>query len=251
MTARQSELAFAGSLRSQRVYTLAHSLARHFVRLPDLVVAHPSACFESADFRVTISLLPKRKINSAQRAVRKLRAVLWPHIGAARSVRFVAARLVSSSRRNMSSEYRGSRNVGGQHLPQFCDRKCGEDALEAGISLELPRLCAGSYRHEALELSERWHKIGGQTRHRTNGVLSDESLVPLAGIEPALLAELDFESSASTSSATGAFGGDFRQDAHGSLRSRRTIASSPAGSTRTDVITHRLDSVRSGRYDPL
>jgi hypothetical protein len=30
-------------------------------------------------------------------------------------------------------------------------------------------------------------------------------LVPLAGIEPALLAELDFESSASTSSATGAF----------------------------------------------
>lgn len=29
-------------------------------------------------------------------------------------------------------------------------------------------------------------------------------MVPLAGIEPALLAELDFESSASTSSATGA-----------------------------------------------
>jgi hypothetical protein len=29
-------------------------------------------------------------------------------------------------------------------------------------------------------------------------------LVPLAGIEPALLAELDFESSASTNSATGA-----------------------------------------------
>src|SRR5690242_8889629 len=31
-------------------------------------------------------------------------------------------------------------------------------------------------------------------------------LVPLAGIEPALREELDFESSASTSSATGAFG---------------------------------------------
>ncbi len=30
------------------------------------------------------------------------------------------------------------------------------------------------------------------------------ALVPLAGIEPALLAELDFESSASTNSATGA-----------------------------------------------
>jgi hypothetical protein len=32
------------------------------------------------------------------------------------------------------------------------------------------------------------------------------AMVPLAGIEPALLAELDFESSASTNSATGAFG---------------------------------------------
>jgi hypothetical protein len=32
----------------------------------------------------------------------------------------------------------------------------------------------------------------------------DKVLVPLAGIEPALLAELDFESSASTNSATGA-----------------------------------------------
>ena len=31
-------------------------------------------------------------------------------------------------------------------------------------------------------------------------------MVPLAGIEPALLAELDFESSASTNSATGASG---------------------------------------------
>ena len=37
-------------------------------------------------------------------------------------------------------------------------------------------------------------------------LLANEILVPLAGIEPALLAELDFESSASTSSATGAFG---------------------------------------------
>ena len=32
-------------------------------------------------------------------------------------------------------------------------------------------------------------------------------MVPLAGIEPALLAELDFESSASTNSATGAYRG--------------------------------------------
>src|SRR5262245_65208582 len=44
-----------------------------------------------------------------------------------------------------------------------------------------------------IEENERW-------RMRADG-----RLVPLAGIEPALLAELDFESSASTSSATGAF----------------------------------------------
>ena len=46
-------------------------------------------------------------------------------------------------------------------------------------------------------------------RQRRNGFgqemrLGINSLVPLAGIEPALLAELDFESSASTNSATGA-----------------------------------------------
>jgi hypothetical protein len=38
-------------------------------------------------------------------------------------------------------------------------------------------------------------------RSRTS---TEVKVVPLAGIEPALLAELDFESSASTSSATGA-----------------------------------------------
>jgi hypothetical protein len=36
-------------------------------------------------------------------------------------------------------------------------------------------------------------------------------MVPLAGIEPALLAELDFESSASTNSATGALRRTVRQ----------------------------------------
>ena len=35
-------------------------------------------------------------------------------------------------------------------------------------------------------------------------------MVPLAGIEPALLAELDFESSASTNFTTGARGGGYR-----------------------------------------
>jgi hypothetical protein len=48
-------------------------------------------------------------------------------------------------------------------------------------------------RPVVIEENERW-------RMRADG-----RVVPLAGIEPALLAELDFESSASTSSATGAF----------------------------------------------
>ena len=42
-----------------------------------------------------------------------------------------------------------------------------------------------------------------ESEHRR--MRADGRMVPLAGIEPALLAELDFESSASTSSATGAF----------------------------------------------
>lgn len=63
-------------------------------------------------------------------------------------------------------------------------------------------------------------------------------LVPLAGIEPALLAELDFESSASTSSATGAFG--HRVDARCG-EAGGNIAGRLRGSTRADVIVARLD----------
>ena len=55
-------------------------------------------------------------------------------------------------------------------------------------------------------------------------------LVPLAGIEPALLAELDFESSASTNSATGAF-------------------ATPAG--RRGVVKRAEYSGRGGRVNPL
>src|SRR5260370_19047107 len=60
-------------------------------------------------------------------------------------------------------------------------------------------------------------------------VIGINSLVPLAGIEPALLAELDFESSASTNSATGAFG--HRPEGTRS-RSRRNIAGAQRRSTR-------------------
>src|SRR3954447_7471503 len=63
------------------------------------------------------------------------------------------------------------------------------------------------------------------------------SLVPLAGIEPALLAELDFESSASTNSATGAFGTLSLQRPP---RSRRNIAGRDFGSTaRSQAIVPR------------
>src|SRR6266567_25852 len=64
-------------------------------------------------------------------------------------------------------------------------------------------------------------------------------MVPLAGIEPALLAELDFGSSASTSSATGAFAGLPERPAS---RSRRNIAGRLPGSTRAYVIGSQLDS---------
>src|SRR5438132_14108618 len=80
-----------------------------------------------------------------------------------------------------------------------------------------------------IEESERW-------RMRADG-----RMVPLAGIEPALLAELDFESSASTSSATGAFVTP-RPRAAGALRSRRNIAGGNRGSTRAYVIAPHLDS---------
>ena len=56
-------------------------------------------------------------------------------------------------------------------------------------------------------------------------------LVPLAGIEPALLAELDFESSASTNSATGAYRA--RPGRPKRSRSRRNIAGGEGGSTRS------------------
>src|SRR6266481_1834972 len=88
-----------------------------------------------------------------------------------------------------------------------------------------------------------------QSKMRFEPVIIDESerqrmradarLVPLAGIEPALLAELDFESSASTSSATGAFAGLPERPAS---RSRRNIAGRLPGSTRAYVIGSQLDS---------
>ncbi len=61
----------------------------------------------------------------------------------------------------------------------------------------------------ALIIAATMYDLPTQTEDFRKGKGRLESLVrlvPLAGIEPALLAELDFESSASTSSATGAHG---------------------------------------------
>lgn len=44
----------------------------------------------------------------------------------------------------------------------------------------------------------------GEPAYKPTSSVVKIKMVPLAGIEPALLAELDFESSASTNSATGA-----------------------------------------------
>jgi hypothetical protein len=78
-------------------------------------------------------------------------------------------------------------------------------------------------------------------------------MVPLAGIEPALLAELDFESSASTNSATGAF--ETLAGRRGS-RSRRNIAGIASGSTRSPACPKgaecRLSEwLRRGRVSPV
>lgn len=70
-------------------------------------------------------------------------------------------------------------------------------------------------------------------------------MVPLAGIEPALLAELDFESSASTNSATGAC----RDRPEGERsRSRRNIAGGECRSTRAYRNTR---SAGAGHFERL
>src|ERR1700740_1298700 len=73
---------------------------------------------------------------------------------------------------------------------------------------------------------------------------ADGRMVPLAGIEPALLAELDFESSASTNSATGALGQPLP-----ALRSGRNIAAVRRGSTRCEKAC--LDRGAPTRYERL
>src|SRR5262245_41788163 len=90
--------------------------------------------------------------------------------------------------------------------------------------------------------------------------LCERGLVPLAGVEPALLAELDFESSASTNSATGAQHmipksvRGFRTRSCANQEARRTIAAEIAGSTHAGPVRLRPASPRSrggGHVRPL
>src|SRR4051812_8486321 len=82
----------------------------------------------------------------------------------------------------------------------------------------------------------------GDGAHSSRLALCEVLLVPLAGIEPALLAELDFESSASTNSATGVF-----HDARAEglrVKSRRNIAGADGRSTRGRLRRQALPPTR-------
>ena len=79
------------------------------------------------------------------------------------------------------------------HSPRLEDRRA---VLKLVFLEQLPYVRGQGYR--TAKISTPFKMLGGMNMCR-------KETVPLAGIEPALLAELDFESSASTSSATGAF----------------------------------------------
>jgi hypothetical protein len=86
----------------------------------------------------------------------------------------------------------------------------------------LPKIFASSCLHMAEHATYKAEPNHGHTWGRG-------AMVPLAGIEPALLAELDFESSASTNSATGACR---NSAARPRSRSGRNIAGGDCRSTR-------------------
>ena len=84
-------------------------------------------------------------------------------------------------------------------IAEFAVRVCSSDTNKTDGCRELLRVF--SMRRENFS-----GKSGIEPISQVIGMIYIFKLVPLAGIEPALLAELDFESSASTNSATGAFG---------------------------------------------
>ena len=78
------------------------------------------------------------------------------------------------------------------HSPRIEDRRA---VLKLVFAEPLPYVRGVGYR--TAQISMPFKMLGGMK-------MAEKAMVPLAGIEPALLAELDFESSASTNSATGA-----------------------------------------------
>ena len=78
------------------------------------------------------------------------------------------------------------------HSPHIEDRRA---VLKLVFAEKLPYARGEGYR--TAQIAMPFKMLGGTDVHK-------KGMVPLAGIEPALLAELDFESSASTNSATGA-----------------------------------------------
>ena len=95
-------------------------------------------------------------------------------------------------------------------------------------------------------LGHRSHRREAQTK---KGRQICSGMVPLAGIEPALLAELDFESSASTNSATGApCGRPDYSDRRCPVNLSRRSKNAPGAHGRAAGLT--LDHVVFGRRRP-
>ena len=93
--------------------------------------------------------------------------------------------------------------------PPAAEPPCGGNAARAGFGNDPFQMRPGCRREMMSSGFAKGLRRTRFARAAPHGCATrspqGRSVVPLAGIEPALLAELDFESSASTSSATGAF----------------------------------------------
>ena len=99
----------------------------------------------------------------------------------------------------------------GRDAPPAAEPPCGHNAARAGFGndpFQMRPVCRREMMSSGSAKRLRRTRFAlAAPRGCATRSPQGRSVVPLAGIEPALLAELDFESSASTSSATGAFGG--------------------------------------------
>jgi hypothetical protein len=135
-------------------------------------------------------------------------------------------------------------------IPSFGIAKFDRGAFGLAIPAKIPAKwtgCSGLMLGFSIRRDSFPGKAGIELAPYVIVITTVFSVVPLAGIEPALLAELDFESSASTSSATGAFAFPLGIKSLG-RRSGRNIAGASRGSTRADVISRRLDRLSAAGY---